>query len=91
MIYIYNFTSNTLIKIKPNYIVCTCRYRITHPLKSHITLQGMHSVADLEKNKGGGVDGLESTGPWSNGLRSLNPKCHYEYQEMRVGGGGGGG
>ena len=27
--------------------------------------------------------GIESTGQWSNGLGSLNPKCHYEYQEMR--------
>ena len=26
---------------------------------------------------------MESTGRCSNGLGSLNPKCHYEYQEMR--------
>ena len=25
---------------------------------------------------------MESTGRWSNGLGSLNPKCHYEYQEI---------
>ena len=31
---------------------------------------------------------MESTGRWSNGLGSLNPKCHYKYQEMKVGGGG---
>ena len=34
---------------------------------------------------------MESTGRWSNGLGSLNPKCHYNYQEMSGGGGGGGG
>ena len=42
-------------------------------------------MADLEKNKGGGWFGMESTGQWSNGLGSLNPKCHYEYQIMREG------
>ena len=26
---------------------------------------------------------MESPDRWSNGLRNLNPKCHYEYQEMR--------
>ena len=35
-------------------------------------------MADLEKNKGGGGGGgwigMESTGGWSNGLGSLNPK-----------------
>ena len=25
---------------------------------------------------------MESTGRWSNCQGSLNPKCHYEYQEM---------
>ena len=42
-----------------------------------------YSVADLENNKGGGWFGMESTGQWSYGLGSLNPKYHYEYQEMR--------
>ena len=43
------------------------------------------SVADLEKIKGveGGWIGMDSTDPWSNGLDSLNPKCHYENQELR--------
>ena len=30
---------------------------------------------------------MESTGRWSSGLGSLNPKCHYAYQAMRGGGG----
>ena len=30
---------------------------------------------------------METTGRWSNGLGSLNPKYHYEYQEMRGEGG----
>ena len=51
----------------------------------------MTAVVDLEKLKGwvGGWIEMESTGRWSNGLGSLNPKCHYEYQEMRGGGGDG--
>ena len=41
-------------------------------------------MAEVEKNKGGsGWIGMESTG-----LGSLNPKCHYEYQEIRGRGGG---
>ena len=40
----------------------------------------VYAVEDLEKNKGGGGGwiGMESTG-----LGSLNPKYHYEYQEIR--------
>ena len=46
-----------------------------------------YTVADLEKKlKRGGWIGMKSTGRWSNGLGSLNPKCYYEYQEMRGGG-----
>ena len=37
------------------------------------------------RNRSMGRIGLESTGRWSNGLGSLSPKCHYEYQEMRRG------
>ena len=40
------------------------------------------SVADLEKNKRSDWIGMDSTGRWSNGLGTLNEKCHYEYQEM---------
>ena len=39
-------------------------------------------MADLQNKYGGGWIGMESTGRWSNGLGSLNPKCHYEYQEI---------
>ena len=37
------------------------------------------------RNRSMGRIGLESTGRWSNDLGSLNPKCQYEYQEMRRG------
>ena len=40
------------------------------------------------KIDGGVWIGMESNGRWSTVLESLNPKCHYEYQEMRGGGGG---
>ena len=33
---------------------------------------------------------MESTDQWSNGRGSVNPKCDYEYQEMRGWGGDGG-
>ena len=57
----------------------------THLSEKHFDC--IMAVADLEKNKGSGCIGMESTGRWSNDQGSLNPKCHYEYQEM--GGGGG--
>ena len=43
-----------------------------------------------KQQRRGGLIGMESTDRWSNGLGSLNPKCHYEYQEMGGMGGGGG-
>ena len=46
-----------------------------HTLLKIITNE--HSVVDLEKIKGVGRIGMESTDHWSNGLGSLNPKCHF--------------
>ena len=55
-----------------------------HPMKDRPDDPSHHERTLLPRSYISLRIGMESTGRWSNGLGSLNPKCYYGYQGMRV-------